>query len=205
MQKGDTHAHFELLLSLIEVERNAERAENERKLVKMPVQMREALGKTVTRLVLSREDFGVGGHTLWVLSRPSHGEEFSPFQALNQGDLVMLSFQDLAAAQGIKGTLYDIDEFEITVALDGAPPAPTPKGRCQLDVLGSEATYKRMKKALVSVQQAQKKSVAHLRDVFMGDEEAGFDEKPEIEFFNKNLNDYQREAVRRALAAKEAA
>ena len=84
--------YFENLLDLIEIERDAERAENERKLDLMPVQMRETLGKTVTRLVLAREDFGVGGHPLWILSRPSHGEEYSPFQALNQGDLVALSF-----------------------------------------------------------------------------------------------------------------
>src|SRR5689334_8430200 len=80
--------HFDKLLRLIDIERDAERAENERKLEKMPVQAREALGKTVTRLVISREDYGVGGHVLWVLSRPSHGEEYSPFQALNQGDLI---------------------------------------------------------------------------------------------------------------------
>src|SRR5262245_5850565 len=65
--------HFEKLLKLIDIERDAERAENERKLEKLPVQAREALGKTVTRLVISREDYGVGGHVLWVLSRPSHG------------------------------------------------------------------------------------------------------------------------------------
>lgn len=86
--------HFDGLLALLDIERDAERAENERKLEKMPVQAREALGKTVTRLVISREDFGVGAQVLWVLSRPSHGEEYSPFQALNQGDLVSLSFQD---------------------------------------------------------------------------------------------------------------
>src|SRR4029077_2108870 len=206
MQKGDTQAHFEQLLSLIEVERNAERAENERKLVKMPVQMREALGKTVTRLVLVREDFGVGGHTLWVLSRPSHGEEYSPFQALNQGDLVMLSFQEHHEAQGIKGTLYDVDEFEITVALDAAPPASSPKGRCQLDVLGSEATYKRMKKALVTVQKADKKDVAHLRDIFMGHNKPHIEKvKKPVEFFNPRLNTYQKQAVEKAMAAKEVA
>src|ERR1700730_1512422 len=130
MKQGDTQAHFEKLLSLIEVERNAERAENERKLVKMPVQMREALGKTVTRLVLLREDLGIGGHTLWVLSRPSHGEEYSPFQALNQGDLVMLSFQDPSVPK-VRGTLYDVDQFEITVSLDGIPPVEEPpQGKC---------------------------------------------------------------------------
>src|SRR5437868_15059749 len=105
MKPNPTQKHFENLLNLIEIERNAERAENERKLDLMPVQMREALGKTVTRLVLVREDFGVGGHPLWVLHRPSHGEEYSPFQALNQGDLVTLSSNDNPEAPRVKGTL----------------------------------------------------------------------------------------------------
>lgn len=209
--------HFENLLSLIDIEREAERSENERKLEKLPVQAREALGKTVTRLVLSREDIGVGGHTLWVLSRPSHGEEYSPFQALNQGDLVNLSFQEQPDRR-IKATLYDVDQFEITVALDGPPLDETPKGKCQLDVLGSEATYKRMKKALVSVQRAEKKDVARLRDVFMGITPAspglwppspsgrGAGGEAAVEsFFNPRLNPYQREAVEKALAAKEVA
>src|SRR5947207_7817264 len=117
MPTDEVQIHFQNLLNLIDVERDAERAENERKLDLLPVQMREALGKTVTRLVLVREDFGVGGHPLWILNRPSHGEEYSPFQALNQGDLVALSFNDNPAAPRIKGTLYDVDEFEITVAL----------------------------------------------------------------------------------------
>src|ERR1700691_6449414 len=108
--------HFENLLSLIDIEREAERAENERKLEKMPVQAREALGKTVTRLVITREDYGVGGHVLWILSRPSHGEEYSPFQSLNQGDLVSLSFQDPTIPK-VRATLYDVDQFEITIAL----------------------------------------------------------------------------------------
>src|SRR5712691_5466402 len=180
--------HFEKLLRLIDIERDAERAENERKLEKLPVQAREALGKTVTRLVISREDYGVGGHVLWVLSRPSHGEEYSPFQALNQGDLVSLSFQDSEIPK-VRGTLYDVDQFEITVSLDGAPPPEEPpKGRCQLDVLGSEATYKQMKKAVIGVQQAQKKDVARLREIFMGAEEAEFDEKPDVQFLNEKLN-----------------
>ncbi|OGR92291.1 MAG: hypothetical protein A2992_06705 [Elusimicrobia bacterium RIFCSPLOWO2_01_FULL_59_12] len=197
--------YFENLLDLIEIERDAERAENERKLDLMPVQMRETLGKTVTRLVLAREDFGVGGHPLWILSRPSHGEEYSPFQALNQGDLVALSFNDTPGAPRVKGTLYDIDEFEITVALDGSPETP-PKGRCQLDVLGSEATYKRMKKALVNVQKAEKKSVAHLRDIFMGKKEVSFEalEEP-LSYQNNKLNKYQKQAVEKALEAKDVA
>jgi ATP-dependent RNA/DNA helicase IGHMBP2 len=201
----DMKEHFKNLLSLIDVERDAERAENERKLDLMPVQMREALGKTVTRLVLVREDFGVGGHPLWVLSRPSHGEEYSPFQALNQGDLVAISFNDTPGVPRIKATLYDVDEFEITVALDKPPDAP-PKGRCQLDVLGSEATYKRMKKALASVEKSDKKHVARLRDIFMGAAKPEFEElEKSPEFFNDRLNKYQKQAVEKALVSQDVA
>jgi len=197
--------HFEKFLRLIDIEREAERSENERKLEKLSVQAREALGKTVTRLALTREDIGVGGHALWVLSRPSAGEEYSPFQALNQGDLVNLSFADDPELK-IKGTLYDVDQFEITVALDGTPLDETPKGKCRLDVLGSEATYKRMKKALGAVMKTEKKELAHLREVLVGAQApqtapaAG-----ELQFFNPRLNAYQREAVVKALAAREVA
>lgn len=196
--------HFDNLLALIEVEREAERAENERKLDKLPVQAREALGKTVTRLVIVREDFGVGGHPLWILARPAAGEEYSPFQALNQGDLVTLSFQDPDVPR-VRGTLYDVDQFEITVALDGAPALELPKGKCQLDVLGSEATYKRMKKALTAVQKTEKKDISRLREVFMGVVAPAFEERPKLEFFNPRLNKYQWEAVEKALAANEVA
>ncbi len=197
--------HFDKLARLIDIEREAERAENERKLEKMPIQAREALGKTVTRLVIKREDFGVGGHPLWVLSRPSQGEEYSPFQALNQGDLVSLTFADPDVPR-IRATLYDVDQFEVTVALDDAPSLEEPpKGKCQLDVLGSEATYKRMKKALQTVQRAEKKDVAYLRDIFMGDFKAEFDERSPIEVFNTGLNEWQREAAEKALAAKHVA
>lgn len=192
-------------MQLIDIEREAERAENERKLEKLPVQAREALGKTITRLVITREDFGVGGHTLWVLSRPSHGEEYSPFQALNQGDLVSLSFQDPTLPK-VRATLYDVDEFEITVSLDGAHFfEEPPKGKCQLDILGSEATYKRMKKALNSVMNADKKDIARLREIFMGDEPAGFEDRTALTFYNERLNEFQKEAVEKALAAKDVA
>jgi superfamily I DNA and/or RNA helicase len=214
-EKTDHQAHFEKFLQLIDLEREAERSENERKLEKLPVQAREALGKTVTRLVIVREDFGVGNHYLWVLSRPSAGEEYSPFQALNQGDLVSLSFQDKDARR-IRGTLYDVDQYEITVALDGPPPEPLPRGKCQLDILGSEATYKRMKKALTAVQKSEKKEIAKLRDIFMGLKTpspllplpltpAGEGGGEGIGFFNNCLNQFQQEAVKKALAAEEVA
>ncbi len=132
-----SHDHFGHFLKLVEWEREAERAENERKLERLPVQEREAMGKTVTRLVVTREDVGVGGHTLWVLSKHASGEEYSPFQAFNQGDIVILSYPEEKETKKIRGTLYDVDPFEITVAL-GSPPDSGPQhGKCHLDALAS--------------------------------------------------------------------
>jgi ATP-dependent RNA/DNA helicase IGHMBP2 len=200
-----TANHFDHLLELVETEREAEREENQRKLERLPVQEREALGKTVTRLVVTSEDVGIGGHALWALSRPSHGEEISPFQAFNQGDVVMLSYLEGSETRKLRGTLYDVDQFEITVALDAPAPENPPAGKCQLDELGSEATYKRMKKALEAVQKGDKKPTAHLRDLFMGKGRPEIIDLPALEFFNPHLNPYQQEAVRRALAAREVA
>lgn len=195
--------HFDHLSGLLDKEREAERAENERKLEKLSVQAREALGKTVTRLVVSREDFGVGGHALWVLSRPAAGEDYSPFQALNQGDLVAITY-GTPEPQRVRGTLYDVSEYSITVALDGSPPE-SPIGKCQLDVLGSEATYKRMKKALGAVQRSEKPFITRLRQVCLGEKPAEFQPVEAIDFFNPTLNPYQREAVQKALAAQDVA
>jgi ATP-dependent RNA/DNA helicase IGHMBP2 len=200
----NANEHFERLAGLLDVEREAERAENERKLEKLSVQAREALGKTVTRLVVSREDYGVGGRALWILSRPAAGEEYSPFQSLNQGDLVAISYTQ-PEPNRVRGTLYDVGEYEITVSLDGSPPTDSPIGKCQLDVLGSEATYKRMKKALGAVQRSEKPFITRLRQVCMGDQDAAFDTPETLEFFNPNLNKYQREAVEKSLAAQDVA
>jgi len=203
MTDPQSHPHFDRLASLIDIEREAERAENERKLEKLPVQAREALGKTITRLVVSREDYGVGGHVLWVLSRPSAGEEYSPFQSLNQGDLINLTFPEM---EPIRATLYDVGEFEITVALDQAPAdGQAPSGKCQLDVLGSEATYKRMKKALGQVMRSEKPHIQRLRQISLGEIPAEFDIPEPPTFFNEGLNTFQKDAVVRALAAKDVA
>src|SRR5439155_11629143 len=62
-----------------------------------------------------------------------------------------------------------------------------------------------MKKALVTVQRAEKKDVAHLRDIFRGDAKPHAEKRVHPEFFNSRLNPYQREAVEKALACKEVA
>src|SRR5882672_5419465 len=105
--------HFEKLIKLIEIERDAEKEENKRELEKYPLQVREALGKTVTRLVIEGEDSGVGGLPLLILSRSAGANSsLSPFHSMNQGDNVRLSYPPSSDNDPIDGTLYDVGEFQ---------------------------------------------------------------------------------------------
>ena len=78
--------HFNHLLDLIGIEREAERQENRKELERRPVEMREAAGKTVSRLNLIAEDTAVGDYPLIVLSKSVKEGAMSPFQAINTGD-----------------------------------------------------------------------------------------------------------------------
>ena len=161
----------------------------------------------MTGLLVEKEDLGVGGYHLIVLYKKRGAEELAPFHAMNQGDLVSLTFPPGGAVHRMDGTLYDVDEYRVSVAVNDEPPRPLPSGLYQIDILGSDATHRRMKKALATVAQAKNRRSAELRDIFFGLREpsAGESEPENLRFFNDKLNLYQKQAVRRALEAEDAA
>ncbi len=203
--------HFETLLELIELEREAEKEENKRELERYPLQVREALGKTVTRLEITGDDVGVGGIPLLLMERFAAGVRspgaggLSPFHAMNQGDNVLLSFPEGSHLTPVEGTLYDVQDVRVTVALDQAIPDPLPSGHCELSLLGSDATYKRMRQAIGIVRRTEKPDLKRLRDVFLGEKKPSFATAPKIDPQNPKLNEFQLEAVQRCLGAEDVA
>lgn len=209
----DPDLHFNTLMDLLEMEREAEKEENKRELDRWPVEMREQLGKTVTRLTIEQRDVGVGGMPLLVLTRPAQGETLSPFHAMDQGDLVRVTFVNGDFSRD--GTLYSVEDYRVTVALnDDLLEEPT--GKCRIDLLGSDATYKRMRRAL-DIALREKGRLGELRDILLGNRPAAFaafDTNLDPShttlsslpcFFNERLNEFQRQAVRSALAAQDIA
>jgi ATP-dependent RNA/DNA helicase IGHMBP2 len=251
----DPDLHFNTLMDLLEMEREAEKEENKRELDRWPVEMREQLGKTVTRLTIEQRDVGVGNMPLLVLTRPAQGEALSPFHAMDQGDLVRVTFVNGDFSRD--GTLYSVEDYRVTVALnDDLLEEPT--GKCRIDLLGSDATYKRMRRAL-DIALREKGRLGELRDILLGNKPAAFaafdtnldpsqatssslprffvtDQAPHPPlrgtfpqegkenkgfpsplgrgqgegserfcFFNERLNEFQRTAVRSALAARDIA
>ncbi len=203
--------HFQKLLKLIELEREAEKEENKRGLERHSLAVRESLGKTVTRLSIIDEDIGTGGIPLLVLSKATVTgqnvitEGLTPFHAMNQGDNVLLSFPAGSELKSIDGTLYDVSEYQVTIALSAPPPNPLPRGLCQIDMLGSDATYKRMRQAIGQIHRTGKPELVLLRDVSLGIKPPSQDKIPKIELVNQRLNEFQVEAVKDSLAAGEVA
>ncbi|OVE77797.1 hypothetical protein BVX98_01875 [bacterium F11] len=198
--------HFENLLELVEIEREAEKEENKRELERFPLQVRESLGKTVTRLQITGDDVGVGGIPLLVLTKSQvSAEGLSPFHAMNQGDNVLLTYPPPSSLKPVDGTLYDVDEFHVTVALNGPSPNPIPKGSCQLDMIGSDATYRRMKQALRQARRSGRPDLVRLREIFLGLEKPVLEKAPPITIYNKELNQYQIEAVQKCFSTADTA
>lgn len=198
--------HFENLFRLLEVERQAEKEENKRELERYPLQVREALGKTATRLHIVDEDVGVGGLPLLILSKTvKNPGALSPFHAMNQGDNVLLTYAAGSDLPPVEGTLYNVEDQSVTVAIKGMIPNPLPKGLCQLDMLGSDATYKRMRQAMNQVMKTQKPDLLRLRGVLLGDIKPGHEKIPPFNVYNTALNEYQVQAVGRCLAAQDVA
>lgn len=195
--------HFDRLAELLEIEREAEKKENLRTLHKYPISTREALGKTVTGLVMTSAEPGIGGATLVTLTKAQGTEELAPFHAMGPGDNILLSVPG-GMMTSCEGTLYKADEYKVTASIRTEPPDRLPSG-CQIDLIGSEATYKQMKKALETVTSARKNRLSELRGIFLGDITALRGRKREIRYFNQGLNEYQRIAVASCLAAKDVA
>jgi ATP-dependent RNA/DNA helicase IGHMBP2 len=197
----DVHDYFERLMDLLEMEKQAEKEANKLELDRWPLEMREQRGKTVTRLVIDRMDAGLGGQSLLTVSRPPAGEELVPFHNMDAGDLVRVVFSD--GREPAEGTLYEVGDYRAVIALN-APLLEAPAGKCEVDLLGSDATYKRMRRALSIARDAGGR-LAELRDVLLGLAEPAVDKLPQVDFLNPGLNRYQQDAVRSALASRDVA
>ncbi len=196
--------HFGELLRLLELEREAEKEKRMEEIERFSLSQREASGKTVSRLTIDGVETGVGGYQRLVLSRGVKADSLTPFHAMNRGDNVRLTFPEGFTPAFVDGTLDNVEESRVTVAVDSRLPEEIPEGRCVIDLIGSDATYRRMKGALASIQRTREISSVRLREVFLGLDEAVVAIAPEIDFLNKDLNEWQREAVGRAFAAQDA-
>jgi superfamily I DNA and/or RNA helicase len=121
---------------------------------------------------------------------------------MDRGDRVRVSFSTGEKAFGV---LERVETQGVRVAVDGPLPEKIPAGRLSIDVLGSEATWRRMRRAVGEIASAEGNWPARLRAVIDGTAEPATRGEAEVDFLDPDLDEWQRLAVRRALGAQDAA
>lgn len=180
-------------------------------LLHLPAAERELRGWALLGLVLNEKHFSPAEHILGTFRRGN--KKPLPLFSLETGDIVSLIPQDPSAASGGRGrrvypmgTVYEKTKETITVAFHEPLPDWAEEGELyELHKSTNRVTYKRMREALDAVIQTQNTRLALFRDISLRDKKASVDPRGQspIHWSDKELNASQKEAVGKALAARD--
>ncbi|RMG08929.1 MAG: AAA family ATPase [Planctomycetota bacterium] len=123
---------------------------------------------------------------------------------LGPGDPVLLWREDPEGPEAVRGTLARRAEGRVGVMVPAERFDRLPDADLCLDEEENEATFDRGLAALRAFRDAPARSPqGRLRAVLFAGAAPEFGPEPELEFFDRELNEPQRRAVRRALAARD--
>ncbi|XP_074086984.1 DNA-binding protein SMUBP-2 isoform X2 [Macrotis lagotis] len=200
-----------LQLRLLEQEREAELREKRAWQESVPPRELQRRGVCLLRLRLGSLRTGLYGRLLAVLE-PGAGAPAAglPCNSFGPGDIVGLYENTGEAAALATGILTQITQRSVTVAFDesqeGAALALDSGGLYRLLRLTNDITYKRLKKALITLNQYHSGPAASLIDVLLCASEPSSPAPTQpLTFCNGSLDASQKEAVGFALAQKELA
>ncbi|RUM59283.1 MAG: IGHMBP2 family helicase [Persephonella sp.] len=176
---------------LIELERNAEKNFHLEEILKLNGEERERRGRAIIDLKAKYVGEIIGEFYLYRFFR----ENF-PDHQINVGDVVLVSRKS-PLKDGIEGTVFEKGKNFLTIAFSSL----LPKGKkWRIDLFVNDITFKRM---LGSLEFFEKGYSLYDDNIVLGKKQPDVKEEDIEQFFNENLNQYQREAVRKAVGSKE--
>ncbi|GAA5520105.1 IGHMBP2 family helicase [Aliifodinibius salicampi] len=185
---------------LVELEREQEMREHEESIRTLSGKQREAEGKAI--LYLRGRDEGNALEGKLVKFMRQHKGEPLPETEIAVGDLVMISRRDPLLSDNPTGTVVQKTNYSVTVAFDQPRSFIFGEG-LRMDLYVNDITYQRMKDALTRVEEATGR-LADLRNIMVGLRSPKEPEKAEVnQWFNKELNESQKEAVAYSLGAED--
>ena len=222
-------------LSLLSIERASDLQQSTALITSLPPSvLARTHGLAILNLSISAQRTGLGGKTVLDLDRDSALGAF-PAHSLRAGDPVRVEELPSGAArrkekvelkeQGVTGVVVRVEEGRrIVVAVDKGKGGGGGDEESAVDVLlmkagsggrlwvvkvASDVTYVRMEKAMHTLLDLHEQNrLSRLHKVLLGQEspsQCPHPLVPEVQFFDENLNDSQRAAVRFAVAAPELA
>lgn len=190
----DRKEYGEYFKNLIELEREAEKEFHIREIKLLTGKEREQRGRAILGLKASYKGEIVGGYKVYRFGRPDMPENHQ----IKVGDVVLVSRTN-PLKEGVEGTVYEKGKRYLDIAFSDPPPDLT-RGYWRVDLFVNDITFKRMNAALTRFEEGK---TEYPEEVILG---KGKDllkvREEEIKPFNGNLNEYQIEAVRRALGSE---
>ena len=201
MEEEEYIGHFS---ALVELEREEQMRLHEEEMKRLSGRQREEKGRAFIKMRGKSQGLGLGGKHM-VRFTKQDGTKLSESE-IEVGDLVLVSKPGTAPWDegNPTGTVAEKTSYSIVVAFDDAPPGFVFRKDVRIDLFVNDVTFQRMKDAL----KAFKRLPEWRRAKLLGKTEPEFnagdgDELEELEFFNESLNNSQREAVRKSLAARD--
>ncbi|XP_053283805.1 DNA-binding protein SMUBP-2 [Pleuronectes platessa] len=198
-------------LELLEEEREAEIEETRLWRENISLKDLQTKGVCLLKLQIGSQSTGLYGRTVVILEPRKHlGFSSLPSNSFGPGDIVGLYDAGgcTAASQIGTGIVTRVSQASISVAFDDSNDGLSfdTDALHSLLKLANDVTYKRMKKALNSLNRYSNGPAANLIYVLFGDSKPSSQSQPnEVEFFNLSLDESQREAVTFALSQREVA
>lgn len=183
-------------------EREAHRARHAAERAELSLPERVRRGLALADLEVDDTDAAPGGRTvLWIRPRDPHADLEGT--RLGPGDPVLLWFDDPDEDDATRAIVSRRLRDRLAVVLEDDPPARLDDGGFRLDREAPEATFDRGERALARWAELDGEDPRRpLRQALFGAAEVRFDEvEPNAPCFDEALNDAQRLAVARALAA----
>ncbi|SNZ10612.1 DNA helicase, putative [Persephonella hydrogeniphila] len=175
---------------LVELERDAEREFHLKEITALSGKEREKKGRAILGLKAAFLGTIVGDFIVYRFYR-----EDMPDHQINIGDVVLVSRKH-PLRDGIEGTVFEKGKNFITVVFSQKLPSGK---KWRIDLFVNDITFKRM---LGTLEFFEKGYSLFDEDIVLGHKKPEVCEK-EIEFFNSELNDFQKEAVKKAVCSPQ--
>ena len=175
---------------LVELERDAEKEFHLNEIISLSGKEREKKGRAILGLKASFLGTIIGDFLVYRFYRDD-----MPDHQINVGDVVLVSRKH-PLKDGIEGTVFEKGKYFLTVVFSQRLPSGK---KWRIDLFVNDITFKRM---LGSLEFFEKGYSLYDEKIILGHKKPEVCEE-DLEFVNENLNQFQKEAVKRAVCSPQ--
>ena len=189
--------YIEHFSELVELERREEMERHEKEMRQLSGWERQKEGRAILNARARDEGTALGGKFIVKFVR----RDGLPETEISVGDLVRISKNQPLSDDNPSGTVTEKTGYSLKVAFDDRPPDWI-YDKVRVDLYVNDITYQRMLDALEKVENLKGKK-KRLIETLLKEKERHFDPVKEVYFCNRELNESQKEAVKKALSSEE--